>query len=178
MAELTITAERLNELKVKVKTEMQRRNSTEHKTSLSEYAGTSWDYTTIPKAGEPITDEHLSKVIDPLLKVNDFLYDNSLRTGKSGLELSLYKAEQFVDSLAAISKTASNSGCRGSCTGLCADACSSACTGCTNCTGGCSTACDKACSNNCGGGCSGCSDGCYSGCTNTCGSGCTTSMKY
>lgn len=178
MAELTITAERLNELKAKVKAEMQRRNASEHNASLTGYAGTAWDFNAVPKPGEPITDEHVQKIIDPLLQVNDFLYDNSLKSNKSGLDESVYKAEQFVESLKSIAKTASNSGCRGSCTGLCAESCSGACMGCTSCTGGCSSSCDKFCSSNCGGGCNGCSGGCHAGCSSTCGSGCTTSMKY
>lgn len=176
MADLVITAERLNALQTKVKAEMARRNATEHNASLSGYAGASWDFQT--RTGEPITDEHVQKIIDPLLEVNDFLYDNSFRTGKSGLELSVYRAEKFVDEISAIDKTESNSGCRGNCTGLCANACTSGCTGCSSCTGGCSTVCAKSCSSNCGGGCTSCTGGCSAGCTHTCGSGCTTSLKY
>lgn len=175
MTDLTITADKLNEIKAKVKAEMKRRNATEHDASLNEYAGSSWDFSS---KTDVITDEHIQKIIDPLLEVNDFLYDNSFRSGKSGLEQTLYKAEKFVDSIATINKTDSNSGCRGNCAGLCAGSCSGGCTGCTNCTGGCSTACSKACSSDCGGGCSGCSGGCSSGCSSTCGSGCTTSLKY
>ena len=155
MADLTITAERLNELKAKVKAEMQRRNSTEHGASLSSYAGTAWDFSTTPKNGDVITDEHVQKVIDPLIEVNDFLYDNSFRTGKSGLEQTFYKAEKYVDSISKIGKTDANSGCRGACTGLCQDACVGQCLGCSG-----------TCQNQC------------QGCSHTCGSGCQTSLKY
>lgn len=178
MAELAITADGLNRLKEKVKSEMLRRNATEHNASLAGYAGEAWDFAEDPKPCGAITDEHIQKIIDPLLIVNDFLYDNSFKSGKSGLELSVYKAEQFVDTLAAKEKTDSNSGCRGNCMGLCAEACTGGCTGCSSCTGGCSSSCSKACANDCGGGCKGCSGGCSSGCKATCGSGCTTSLRY
>lgn len=178
MAELTITSDRLNELKAKVKAEMQRRCATEHNSSLSSYGNSSWDFSSTPKSGDSITDEQIQKIIDPLIEVNDFMYDNSLKTGKSGIDASIYKAEQFVDELSNISMTNSNSGCRGNCMGLCAEACTSSCTGCISCTGGCSTSCSKSCASDCGGGCNGCSGGCSSGCTATCGSGCTTSLRY
>lgn len=177
MAELSITAERLNALKQKIKNEMKRRSATEHSASLSSYGDSSWDFSKELQCTEPITDEHVQKVIDPLLEVNDFLYDNSFRKDKSGLEQTFYKAEQFVDELSKVTPTDSNSGCRGSCTGLCTEACTGACTGCTSCTGGCSTSCGNTCGDNCGGGCSGCTTGCHTGCTNTCGSGCTSGLK-
>ncbi|MDO4313786.1 MAG: hypothetical protein Q4C52_11955 [Eubacteriales bacterium] len=175
MADYVMTAERLNALKAKVKEEMARRTATEHNASLSDYAGDSWDFET--KDGEPITDEHVQKIIDPLLEVNDFLYDNSFRTGKSGLELSVYRADKFVDEISAIDKIAQDTGCRGNCTGLCYAACYSACTGCTSCSGSCSTTCGKQCAEGCEGGCTGCTGGCCNSCTNTCGSGCTTGAK-
>lgn len=154
-----ITAERFIAIKAKVKKEMQRRNSTGHGTdaSMERYAGAEYDFTTVPKKATDINDEHIQKILDPLLKVNDFLGDNSIRGEKSGLEIILDKAEQFVDRLSTISKTASDTGCRGMCKGLCKNTCF----------GGCQSGCG-----------SGCSGGCRTGCTHTCGSGCTTSMKY
>ena len=55
MAELILTAEKLNALKQKVKTEMQRRSATEHSASLSSYGDSSWDFTISP--GDVIKDE-------------------------------------------------------------------------------------------------------------------------
>ena len=176
--DLIITSEKLNELKTKVRNEMKRRGATEHSASLTQYGGSSWDYSNTPKAGSPIIDEHVQKIIDPLLHVNDFLYDNSLKANQSGIEMSIDRAEKFVDSLAKISSTNTNSGCRGSCMGLCSEACTGQCTGCSSCSGGCSTSCGKSCGSNCGGGCSGCTGGCHTGCTKTCGSGCQTSLRY
>lgn len=152
-----LTETKYNEIKAKVKSEMQRRDAPEHGASLAGYAGTEWDFSTPPKEGAAITDEHIQKIIDPLLQVNDFLYDNSLRDGKSGLEITLDQAEAFVDKLAGIDKEAQETGCRGNCTGLCRDACF----------GGCQNGCLNECGN-----------GCRNGCIHTCGSGCTTSLKY
>lgn len=177
MMDLVLTPEKLTELKAKVSAEMKRRNASEHEASLETYGSVEWEYGSPPKASDEIQDEYVQKIIDPLLQVNDFLPDNSFTSGKTGLERSLRKAEEFVDSLAKISYTDMNSGCRGSCTGLCTEACTGACTGCTSCTGGCSTSCGNTCGDNCGGGCSGCTTGCHTGCTNTCGSGCTSGLK-
>lgn len=178
MMDLVLTPEKLTELKEKVAAEMKRRNAPEHNASLNAYGTKEWEYENPPKVADELRDEYVQKIIDPLLQVNDFLSDNSFTSGKTGLERSLYKAEEFVDSLAKMSYTDTNSGCRGSCTGLCAEACTGECTGCSSCSGGCSTSCGKSCGSNCGGGCSGCTGGCHTGCTKTCGSGCQTSLRY
>ena len=133
-----------------------------------------YDYNAVPVTGGDITDEHIQKVIDPLLNVADFLQNNSLQQSHSGADVIVDQAEKFVDTLAKIDKQASDSGCRGLCTGLCVGSCTSGCQGCTGCTGGCDTTCAKSCSDGCSTSCGGCSDGCFSGCTHTCGSGCTT----
>lgn len=174
---MILTTEDITRIKQKVQNEMKRRDAATHNASLAEYGSENWSFTVNPETGCAILDEHVQKLIDPLLQVNDFLHDNSIRTGKSGLEIPLDRIEEFVDKLSQIEKTASNSGCRGNCTGLCESACESACMSCTNCTGKCSDACSKGCADNCGGGCGGCSTGCFTTCTNTCGSGCTTSTR-
>lgn len=170
-----ISAERLVELRAKVKKEMARRNCVEHgsSASMNKFAA-NYDYNAVPVTGGDITDEHIQKVIDPLLNVADFLQDNSLQQSHSGADVIVDQAEKFVDTLAKIDKQASDSGCRGLCTGLCVGSCTSGCQGCTGCTGGCDTTCAKSCSDGCSTFCGGCSDGCFSGCTHTCGSGCTT----
>ena len=140
---------------------------------LNKFAA-NYDYNAVPVTGGDITDEHIQKVIDPLLNVADFLQNNSLQQSHSGADVIVDQAEKFVDTLAKIDKQASDSGCRGLCTGLCVGSCTSGCQGCTGCTGGCDTTCAKSCSDGCSTSCGGCSDGCFSGCTHTCGSGCTT----
>ena len=54
MADLTLTAEKLNDLKAKVKAEMARRSATEHRASLSSYGDSSGDLEISP--GETIKD--------------------------------------------------------------------------------------------------------------------------
>lgn len=145
--------------------------------SLKKYATQEYDFDFMPQNGKQVSDEHIQKIIDPLLEINDFLQDNSLKKERTALEMTLEKAENFADKMLNIQKDAKVSGCRGNCTGLCELACASACTGCTSCSGNCSTTCGKQCSDGCSGGCGGCTGGCSSGCTHTCGAGCTTSIK-
>ena len=154
-----ISAERLVELRAKVKKEMARRSCVEHgsSASMNKFAA-NYDYNAVPVTGGDITDEHIQKVIDPLLNVADFLQDNSLQQSHSGADVIVDQAEKFVDTLAKIDKQASDSGCRGLCTGLCVGSCTSGCQGCTGCTGGCDTTCAKSCSDGCSTSCGGCSD--------------------
>lgn len=144
---------------------------------LTKYAETEYDYTNIPQNGNQISDEHIQKIIDPLLEINDFLPDNSLRKKRTALEMELEKAEKFANEMLQTEKNASSSGCRGNCTGLCEQSCSSACVGCQSCQGNCSSICDASCADGCQGGCGGCQSGCFGECTHTCGNGCTTSVK-
>ena len=119
-----ISAERLVELRAKVKKEMARRSCVEHgsSASMNKFAA-NYDYNAVPVTGGDITDEHIQKVIDPLLNVADFLQDNSLQQSHSGADVIVDQAEKFVDTLAKIDKQASDSGCRGLCTGLCVGSC-------------------------------------------------------
>ena len=68
-----ISAEKLVEIRAKVKREMSRRNCTDHgeNASLAEYSD-GYDYDTPPVTGGDITDEHIQKIVDPLLNVADF----------------------------------------------------------------------------------------------------------
>lgn len=127
--------------------------------SMNKFAA-NYDYNAVPVTGGDITDEHIQKVIDPLLNVADFLQDNSLQQSHSGADVIVDQAEKFVDTLAKIDKQASDSGCRGLCTGLCVGSCTSGCQGCTGCTGGCGTS------------CGGCSTSCASSCQSDCGGTC------
>lgn len=145
--------------------------------SLKKYASQEYDFSIMPQNGKQISDEHIRKIVDPLLEINDFLPDNSLKKERTALEMTLEKAENFADKMLNIQKDAKVSGCRGNCTGLCELACASTCMGCASCSGNCSTTCGKQCSDGCSGGCGGCTGGCSNGCTHTCGAGCTTSIK-
>lgn len=171
-----ISAERLVALRAKVKAEMIRRSNSGHgeNASMRRFATSDYDYNISPVTGGDITDEHIQKIIDPLLNVADFLQDNSLQQNHSGADVIVDQAEKFVDALSRIDEQATASGCRGSCTGLCAGSCASGCQGCSGCSNGCATTCARGCSDGCSTSCGGCSSGCFSGCTHTCGSGCTT----
>ena len=151
-----LTAERFSSVKAKVKEEMQRRSAPDQNGSLSQCAGDQWDFEINPETGCVIVNEYIQKLIDPLLQVNDFLRDNSFRSGKGGLEIPLDKIEEFVDKISKIPADASNSGCRGKCTGLCHSGCSGSCQGCRE----------------------SCLSGCRDGCVHTCGSGCVPGLKY
>mgnify|MGYP000585890879 CR=1 FL=1 len=154
-----ISAERLVALRAKVKAEMIRRSNSDHgeNASMRRFAASDYDYNISPVTGD-ITDEHIQKIIDPLLNVADFLQDNSLQQSHSGADVIVDRAERFVDTLAIIDKQSSQSGCRGLCTGLCVGSCSSGCQGCSGCTGGCDTSCAKSCSDGCSTSCGGCSN--------------------
>ena len=92
----SITAERFNEIKEKVKKLCQQRNVTMMGGELTEYATSEWDYTEDPTQLDDIKDEHVRKIVDPLLQVNDFLGDNSIRNEKSGLSMPIEKAEDLM----------------------------------------------------------------------------------
>ena len=77
-----LTAERVNELKKQIKTEMARRNGYGSLSSNSgydfvspgenvNYAGPDFDFTDPPDAGDIIVAEHGEKTVDLLLLVND-----------------------------------------------------------------------------------------------------------
>ena len=98
-----ISAERLVELRAKVKKEMARRSCVEHgsSASMNKFAA-NYDYNAVPVTGGDITDEHIQKVIDPLLNVADFLQNNSLQQSHSGADVIVDQAEKFVDTLSLI----------------------------------------------------------------------------
>ena len=97
--------------------------------SLKKYASQEYDFSIMPQNGKQISDEHIQKIVDPLLEINDFLQDNSLKKERTALEMTLEKAENFADKMLNIQKDAKVSGCRGNCTGLCELACASTCMG-------------------------------------------------
>ncbi len=167
---LTIDKDKLLELKEKIKAEMARRNCSYG--SLSEYAGTDYDFTNEPELDELVYADFGSKTINLALKINDVYIDeekaitfsNVNQTGdycdvdfieKIGEALSSWESEET---------TSATTSCRGQCTGLCAGSCFSTCvSGCTgtgsgksgnnnacgSCTGNCSYACLYDCGTNC-----------------------------
>ena len=174
---MIITADSLIRIKEKVKRVMASRDVPDMGGQLTQYASQEYDYMMEPKVVSQISDEHIRKIIDPLLEINDYLPYNSLRKKRTSLEMELEKAEKFADKMMAVPKTAEDSGCRGNCTGLCEQSCASGCTGCVSCSGECSGECNKNCADGCSGGCGGCSGGCSGECTHTCGSGCISSVR-
>lgn len=148
-----LTAEQLNILKAKVKTEMARRKGYG---TINNYSTTAYDFNVKPTQGQPIIAEHGQKTIDLLLQIKD---KGDLKLVKQGdaipdsWDASLLT---YVDNLSLETMEGGVSSCRGACTGLCLGTCSGGCGGCVGtCTSGCS-------------GCSGCG-----GCTNSC-NGCTS----
>ena len=63
-----MTAAQLVELKARIKSEMQRRK---YSGSLERYGDDTYDFTTVPDAGDIITAEQGQKTINLLLKIND-----------------------------------------------------------------------------------------------------------
>ena len=108
MTELRLTSQKLNDLKKKVKAEMLRRNATEHNASLASYGTNDWDFSI--SEGEAIRDEHIKKIIDPLLQIGDFKQDNSLINEKSSQVLAYEQADAFVEEMAQKGKTAADTG--------------------------------------------------------------------
>lgn len=69
---------------------------------MRRFAASDYDYNISPVTGGDITDEHIQKIIDPLLNVADFLQDNSLQQNHSGADVIVDQAERFVDVLSRI----------------------------------------------------------------------------
>ena len=70
---LTIDKDKLLELKEKIKAEMARRSCSYG--SLSEYAGTDYDFTNEPELDELVYADFGSKTINLALKINDIYID-------------------------------------------------------------------------------------------------------
>lgn len=153
----------IQDLKTRINNELKRRNKYG---SVASFAGKDWEFISEPKQGEEYTQDHLKKIIEPLLQIADFQIDNSIPQVAPDIQ-QLYDASNFVDKLTKETQTGSSSSCRGACTGLCVGSCSGTCDGCT---GTCKSSC-QGCTNTCGGSCSGCT-GCGSGCVSSC-QGCT-----
>lgn len=166
MANSIISPDRFNDLKAKVKAECQRRA---YVGSVTDYAGTAYDYTNTPTSQSIISKEHYEKIAVPLNAISGDVPTDGARIIS---EAEMATMETKATTLAAISLNVAqaNTGCAASCTGLCSTGCYDSCTGCTSCSG-----CGGSCSYNCSTGCSGsCGDACSSGCSTSCTPGCTS----
>ena len=148
-----ITAEKLIELKNKVKTEIDRRSYYGSDT-ISKFSSQTFE--TTPKQGEPILAEQGKKIIEPLLNICDKGDLNLDKLEKGEKIPSSFNEDliSYVDTLSKESTTASTSSCRGACTGLCVGTCGSSCGGCSS---SCGSSCEGSCSKTCGSSCGGCS---------------------
>lgn len=161
-----ITAEKVIELKAKIKAEMLRRDG---HGSLASYGDSNYDFITNPVIGELIKAEHGQKTVDLLLKIED--YGDLTLSNQNSVIPSSFTEELLteVDRLAGETKTGldtETSSCRGDCTGLCVGSCIGQCNGCTGCTASCGTGCASGCYSNCKGSCNvDCTSGCFSQCT-------------
>lgn len=153
-------------LKARVKAEMARRI---YRGPLTSYAGTDYDYTTVPAAGGVIKTEHVNKLITPINAIAPSGYTEV----SSGDPVAALKA--LNDSFASHEGKAyyNTVDCASSCSGLCRGYCENTCTGCDGCSG-----CGGACSNSCSGDCEGtCTGGCSTTCTGTCSGGCRSTCS-
>ena len=69
----------MKRIKEKVKKTMMGRTAEQMGGSLKKYASQEYDFSIMPQNGKQISDEHIQKIVDPLLEINDFLPDNSLK---------------------------------------------------------------------------------------------------
>ncbi len=164
------------ELKARVKAECSRRNGSG---SIASYAGSAYDYTVIPQAGNPVLPEHVNKLVEPLNAIAPTGYDVEER---HDVIPALNALEAFLTASENIPLTAAKSNCAASCTGLCAGTCKGNCSGCSgSCKGGCSGGCTSACTGctgGCKGGCSGqCTGSCSGACKDACSVACSLSCK-
>ena len=151
-----ITKIEINELKNKVKTEIQRRKI-------------SFTFTDVTMEDKNIQSKDIYEILSPLLEINDFLSNN---TNKQGLQ-SIPEPKKINDYINKLSKDSTNTvsnSCRSMCTGFCFGSCTNNCT--STCGSSCSSKCYGGCGNTCSGtctsNCSSCGYACSSctGCTN------------
>ena len=76
---MSMKASDLKDIKEAIKAELKRRDGYG---DVSSYAGTQYDITTYPKAGEKIKSEYGQKTIDLLLKITDYKDLSKAQAGK------------------------------------------------------------------------------------------------
>ena len=167
------TAQDFIDLKARVKAEMKRRKGT---TSLTAYAGTTYDYTTTPAQDSKILEEHIDKLTVPMSKVN---FTQIGDQAQGDLVKNMTTLNATLTSYEGAKETSSTYYCKQACAGLCSSGCYTTCSGCSGtcsgtCSGGCTDACTSctscwSCSGSCEGGCSGmCSGSCWFSCDVAC----------
>ena len=163
-----ITASDFIALKARVKAECERRK---YNGSVESYAGSEYDYTVAPQAGNVPLPEHFNKIIVPM---NAMVDTGRTATQNGFLVRQLKDISDSLTTLESIKFTAESSGCKASCTGLCQGTCTTECSGCTgSCSGGCGGRCTGSCKNSCDQTCTySCYDNCDSGCYGECATGC------
>ena len=165
-----INANEIKQLKAGVKAELLRRNKTG---SLSAYGGSSWDFQSTPNKDGKILNEHYTKIVEPLSKINTSGLPSLTQSNIPSLDTTEARLETNKSQSG---KSSTSHGCMGSCSGLCYSSCTSCtgCSGCSGCGGACSYGCSS-CSGTCSGGCTSCQSctgSCIGSCSGSCGSGC------
>ena len=120
-----------SEIKALLKAEIGRRGKTEGTArgqsvgSMASYNGSAYDFSTQPKAGAYIKNEHIQKITKPL----DAIKGTSTTPG-NGVQITasrLSQAAAVLSELSAIPETATPGGCAGRGSGLCSTGCNTAC---------------------------------------------------
>lgn len=176
-------AQEMIDLKARVKAEMNRRC---RNGSLTDYAGTAYDYTVAPEAGGQMFTEHVNKIVVPMNAITASGMEEQV-VGNQAMAMDGIDAKLTVYEVEPMQKNGTSS-CSGACSGLCVggcynncSGCGSSCGGCGGCSAECKNDCNTTCSGNCGG--SSCGGGCgpCTGCLGACGAdactGCTASCR-
>lgn len=146
----TVKADFINDLKTKVKAEMQRRKGYG---DISSYGGKEYDFTSAASTDKPILSEHGEKTINIMYAIKD------LDVAQAGpgrlLPENAPTLTALIGQMSTEAMEGTSSSCRGACAGLCAGTCTGGCNGCS---GGCNTGCQ--------------------GCTASCGSSCASGLMY
>jgi hypothetical protein len=150
MSDTIVTADFINDLKTKVKAEMQRRKGYG---DISAYGGTDYDFTNAASVDKPVLAEHGEKTINIMNAIKDIDVPNA--SANKLLPENAPTLTALINQMSLETMEGSSSSCRGACAGLCAGSCIGGCNGCS---GQCNTGCQ--------------------GCTATCGSGCASGLMY
>ena len=164
--------------KEKIKAEIERRNNYDpllQGKRLGDYALAEYDYILTPANGQPLKEEHYTKLLTPLKEIDSTLYP------RDSFMYDVTQIITLINTLAAVPKdeqVQGSSGCNSVCAGLCVGQCIDSCTG--SCGVSCTVSCGVTCSTTCGGSCTtgcygACKNGCKTGCSGGCGTGCYSS---
>jgi hypothetical protein len=150
VSDTIVKADLINDLKTKIKAEMQRRKGYG---DISAYGGTAYDFTNAASVDKPVLAEHGEKTINIMYAVKDI--DVTQAASGKLLPENAPTLTTLIGKMSTESMEGSTSSCRGACAGLCAGSCIGGCNGCSG----------------------GCNAGCQ-GCTASCGSSCASGLMY